>query len=189
LKIQKDREALKDMKGDAERPPAEEEMAKRPDDQPSSTDGKGDKTESGDKSSSDTDASDAATKAEDMSEGESEEPTDEEAVRAEAEAKQKEQEAEEATEEAREITERIADLQKMVSHEQNALVLTRKKADLALATQRLMEQELERKRSEWAPDEELHELSQGIAEARQRFVKSPKRNDSKRMQLEIGLTS
>ncbi len=101
--------------------------------------------------------------------GESDEPVDEELMRAEALAKEKEEDAEEAQEEVQSIAARIAALQKLIGQEQKGLALARKKADLALATQRALEEELPKKVAEQAAAAELDELRAGIAQAKARY--------------------
>ena len=105
-----------------------------------------------------------------MGQGDSEEETDEELMKAEAEANQKEEEAEEAQEEAQAIASRIADLQKLIAQEQKGLTLARKQADLALETQRALEEELQKKQAEGGSPEELEALRQGIAHAKERYA-------------------
>jgi small-conductance mechanosensitive channel/predicted nucleic acid-binding Zn-ribbon protein len=103
---------------------------------------------------------------------ESDEPTDEELVRAQADAKDKEKEAKEAQHEVQEIASRISDLQKIVTQEKKALELARKKADLALTTQQTLEAELAKKQSEGASNDELQGLRQQIADANARLLRA-----------------
>ncbi|MFM9963137.1 MAG: mechanosensitive ion channel domain-containing protein [Planctomycetaceae bacterium] len=104
---------------------------------------------------------------------ESEEKSDDadpELMQAQEEAKKKAEEAEEAQEETRSIAARIADLQKLIVQQQKILALARKKAELALATQKELEAEWTKREIEGAPATELQELRAGAAEARQRFA-------------------
>jgi small conductance mechanosensitive channel len=101
---------------------------------------------------------------------ESEEQVDEELMKAEAEEKHKEDEAEEAQEEAQAIGARISDLQKIITQEQKGLTLARKQADLALETQRALEEELQQQQAAGASADELQELRQRIADTKQRYT-------------------
>jgi small conductance mechanosensitive channel len=161
-KIEKDRAELAELKGDAESSESTEE-------------GQGTKQpkEESNTASTTPPAPDSPSESDtaEQSSDESGEP-DEELMAAEAEAQEKQKEANEAREEVQEIAARIADLQKLITQEQKGLALTRKQADLALETQRTLEEELARKRNDGASEDEIRELTQAIAEAKLRFTEA-----------------
>jgi small conductance mechanosensitive channel len=174
MKIQKDRAALDELTGDAEPGKSRDDdtrSANRPDDSTAEHDAEMHSGRYATKSAGagEDDGTDDRSRDELGTEG-SEVEADEELMKAEAEAKQKEEEAEEAQEEAQELAARIADLQKIIAQEQRGLALARKQADLAMVTQRALEDELQKKQSEGGAADELQELRQGIADAKQRYT-------------------
>jgi small conductance mechanosensitive channel len=161
-KIQKDRKELAELTGENEAETAEDHSGN------SSADKADPAAESADSvTTSTSESADSAPASE-----ESDEPPDEDLMHAQADAKEKEKEAKEAQEEAQEIESRVADLLKIIAQQQKGLTLARKKADLALETQRALELDLAKKQAERAPADEIQELTRGIADAKLRYTQA-----------------
>ena len=96
-------------------------------------------------------------------------PPSEELVKAREHATQKQAEAQEAKQEAKSITERISALHKNIDLEQKLLETARQQADNAQETERTLYDELQRKWEEGTPQTELRELRQKIADSRERL--------------------
>ena len=173
MKIQKDRTALDELTGAAEPKESHDgdpKTSDRPDESSSEEVAGTGAGKHPTKSAGETDADEKSQTAQgEMKDGDSEEEVDEELMKAEADAQLKEEEAEEAQEEAQSIASRIADLQKIIAQEQKGLALARKQADLAMETQRALDEKLQKKQSEGGSADELEELRQGIVHAKQRY--------------------
>ncbi|MBN1422000.1 MAG: mechanosensitive ion channel [Planctomycetes bacterium] len=89
----------------------------------------------------------------------------EQLVKAQKEARAKEEAAREAEEEAQSVTDRIGALRKTIEEEKRLLGVARKKADLAVESRGVAEEELEKMREEGAPADEIRAVRKRIVEA------------------------